>query len=225
MSVSNTTDMFSELFGTFTTLAIVVGVVVFALMAYLLIKYRARGVEPDPEDAPKLGRMPEARGHLRTAIISVGLSSIILGVLIVGTLTVTNTLNTIPSDCLPPPGDCVYIEVTGYRFGWNFTYRNGVTLTGNLTIPVGRTIVLEITSKAEYPGRAAVFHSFGIDDFRVKKDAIPGLLNRLWFRPNSEGSHMARCFELCGSGHAGMTAGVSVVNQGQFQGLCSGAGC
>ncbi len=222
--------MFSELFGTFTTLAIIVGVVVFALMAYFLVKYRARGVEPDPEDAPKLGKMPEARGHLRTAIISVGLSSIILGVLIVGTLSVTNTLNTIPSNCLPPPtyqppGDCVYIEVTAYRFGWNFTYRNGVTLRENLTLPVGRTIVLEISSKAEYPGRTPVFHSFGIDDFRVKRDAIPGLLNKLWFRANSEGQHIARCFELCGSGHAGMTAGVSVVSQGQFSGLCSGAAC
>ena len=212
--------MFAQLFNTFTTLAFIVGAVVIGLMTYLVIRYRAKTNDPDPEDAPRLGKMPEPRGHLRTAVISVGLSSIILVVLIVGTLAVTNTINTIPAECLPPPGDCVYIHVTGYRFGWNFTYANGMTLVRNLTVPVGRVIVLEITSKD-------VFHSFGIDDFRVKKDAIPGLLtNKLWFKPNSVGMHMARCFELCGSAHAFMTAGVSVVSQGAFsQGICSGAGC
>src|SRR5437867_10246667 len=162
MAVSNTADLFSQLFGTFTTLAILVGVVVFSLMTYLVIRFRARGSEPDPEDAPSLGRIPEARGHLRTAIISVGLSSIILGVLIFGTLSVTNTINTIPADCTPPPGDCLYIYVTGFRFGWSFTYPNGKVLTDNLTIPMGRTIVLKISSKD-------VFHSFGIDDFRAKQ--------------------------------------------------------
>ncbi len=90
--------MFTSLFTTFTTLAILVGVVVFSLMTYLLVKYRARAGQPDPEDAPHLGKMPVPRGHLRTAIVSVGLSSIILGVLIFGTLAVTNTINTIPSN-------------------------------------------------------------------------------------------------------------------------------
>lgn len=224
MSASNTADMFSQLFGTFATLAIIVGVVVFGLFAYLIIRYRARGTEADPEDAPRLGKIPETRGHLRTALVSIGLSSIILGVLILGTLAVTNTLNTIPTECLPPPGNCVYIRVTGYRFGWNFTYANGLELSGNLTIPIGRVVVLEITSKAEYPGRTPVFHSFGIDDFRIKKDAIPGLVNKMWFQANSLGPHMARCFELCGIGHGGMTAKVSVVND--LSGLCSStAGC
>ncbi len=219
--------MFYQLFSTFTVLGVVVGVVVFSLIAYLVIKYRARGTEADPDDAPRLGKIPETRGHIRTALVSVGLSSIILGVLILGTLAVTNTLNTIPAECNPRPGDCVYVRVTGYRFGWNFTYANGVELTGNLTIPVDRVVVFEIVSKPEYPGRTPVFHSFGIDDFRIKKDAIPGLVNRMWVQPNSPGTYLARCFELCGIGHGGMTANVSVVSQGQFNGLCSGTtpGC
>ena len=219
MAVSNTADLFSQLFGTFTTLAILVGVVVFSLMTYLVIRFRARGSEPDPEDAPSLGRIPEARGHLRTAIISVGLSSIILGVLIFGTLSVTNTINTIPSQCTsPPPGLCLYIRVTGYRFAWDVSYPNGQTLSDNLTIPIGRIVVVEISSKD-------VFHSFGIDAFRTKRDAIPGLTNRIWFIANELGIHTFRCFELCGSGHAFMTGKVSVVSPGNFQGFCSVQGC
>ncbi len=218
VSASNTADLFSQLFSTFSTLALLVGVVVFALMAYLIIRYRARGVEPDPDDAPRLGRVSEARGHARTAMISVGLSSIIVGVLIFGTFVVNNQINTIPSQCTPPPGQCLYIQVNAYRFGWNFTYPNGAFLNQNLTIPSGRMVVLVITSKD-------VFHSFGIDDFRVKKDAIPGLTNRMWFIANSEVSHLARCFELCGAGHAFMTAKVTVVSPGHFQSFCSSAGC
>jgi len=218
MSISNTSDMFSSLFNTFTTLGILVGVVVFSLMAYLLVKYRARAGQADPEDAPRLGKMPVPRGHLRTAIVSVGLSSIILGVLIFGTLAVTNTINTIPADCTPPPGDCLYIYVTGFRFGWSFTYPDGKILTDNLTIPMGRTIVLQISSKD-------VFHSFGIDDFRAKKDALPGLTNSMWFIANSLGPHIARCFELCGSQHAFMTAKVSVIDGNSFSGFCSSSGC
>jgi cytochrome c oxidase subunit II len=221
MSVSNTADMFSQLFTTFETLAIIVGVVVFSLIAYLVIKYRAGGTEADPEDAPMLGKIPETRGHLRTALISVGLSAIILSVLILGTLAVTNTLNTIPAECNPKPGDCVYIQVTGFRFGWNFTYANGLELTGNLTIPMGRIVVFEIVSKPESPGKTPVFHSFGIDDFRIKKDAIPGIVNKMWVQPKSTGLHTARCFELCGIGHGGMTASVSVVSPTTFGGLCS----
>ena len=223
MSVSNTADMFSQLFGTFVTLGVIVGIVVISLITYLVIRYRARGTEAEPKDAPSLGKIPETRGHLRTALISVGLSAIILGVLILGTLAVTNVLNTIPAECNPPPGDCVYIQVTGYRFGWNFTYglaQNATTLTGNLTIPMGRIVVFEITSKPEYPRRTAVFHSFGIDDFRIKKDALPGLVNKMWVQANSPGTHMARCFEVCGVGHKDMTAQVTVVSQGQFSGLC-----
>ncbi len=212
---SNTADLFSQLFNTFTTLAVLVAVVVFALMAYLIIRYRAKGAEPDPDDAPRLGKVPEARGHLRTAIISVGLSSIILGVLIFGTLSVTNQINTIPSQCNPPPRQCFYVRVSGFRFGWSFTYPNGA-VGGNLTIPTGKIVVLEITSKD-------VFHSFGIDDYRTKKDAIPGLLtNKVWFIANDPGGiHTARCFELCGSQHAFMTAKVFPVNPSG----CSSYGC
>jgi cytochrome c oxidase subunit II len=228
MSITSSADQFSQLFQTFITLGVIVGVVVISLIAYLVIRYRAHGTETDPEDAPRLGKIPATRGHLRTALISVGLSAIILSVLIIGTLAVTNFLNTIPAQCNPPPGNCVYIQVTGYRFGWNFTYGlapNATVLRGNLTIPAGRVVVFVITSKPEYAGKTAVFHSFGIDDFRIKRDAIPGLINKMWVQSSADSVGLpvrpARCFELCGVGHDGMTASVSIVSPGQFSQICS----
>ncbi len=220
MAVSNTADLFYQLFNTFTTLAIIVAVVVFSLMTYLIIRFRARDSQPEPDDTPTLGKIPQARGHLRTAIISIGLSSIVLGVLIFGTFSVTDQITTIPSQCALDkgnPGNCLYIHVTAYRFAWNFTYPNSVTLA-NLTIPTGRIVVLQITS-------SDVFHSFGIDGFRIKKDAIPGRTNAIWFIANEQGIHTIRCFELCGYLHAFMTSNVVSVSTGSFQGFCSSTGC
>ncbi len=229
MAVSNTADMFSQLFSTFTTLAIIIGVVVLGLMAYLTVRFRAKDSSPEPEDAPQLGRVPIARGHLKPTIISVSLSAIVLGVLIFGTLAVTNQITTVPAECLQPPtlppSPCLTIRVTAYRFGWNFTYPNQQTLVGNLTIPTGRIVVLEIVSRPERPGLSPVFHSFGIEGFRIKKDAIPGLVNKIWFVANEETTDSIRCFELCGVGHAFMTAKLHSISQSGFQGFCSTSGC
>lgn len=220
MAVSNTADLFYQLFNTFSTLATIVAVVVFGLMTYLVIRYRAQDSRPEPEDAPTLEKIPQTRGHRRTAIISVGLSSIILSVLIFGTLSVTDQITTIPPQCDRTHGNlgnCLYIQVTGFRFAWNFTYPNGLTI-GNLTIPTGRIVVLTITSKD-------VFHSFGIGDFRIKKDAFPGRSNAMWFIANDQGIHTIRCFELCGISHTFMTSKLVSVSQASFQGLCSSTGC
>ena len=219
MVTSNTTELFYQLFNTFTVLAIIVGVVVLGLMAYLVARFRARASSPEPEDAPRLGRIPQARGHLKTVVISLTLSSIVLGVLIFGTLNVTDQITNLPPECRQTPNPCLTIRVTAYRFAWNFTYPNGQTLIGNLTIPAGRIVVLEIVSND-------VFHSFGIEGFRIKKDAIPGRTNMLWFRANEQGLDVIRCFELCGVGHTGMTAGLSSISAGNFQGFCSSSsGC
>jgi len=220
MAVSNTADLFNQLFNTFTTLAIIVGVVVLGIMAFLVVRFRAKASSPEPEDAPQLGRIPQARGHLKTVIVSLILSSIVLGVLIFGTLSATNQITTIPAECAQVPSPCVTIRVTASRFKWDFTYGNGQTLTGNLTIPTERIVILEIESDD-------VFHTFGIEGFRIKKDAIPGLVNKIWFVANEQGFDLngIRCFELCGVGHAGMTADLNSVGQSNFQGFCSSSGC
>lgn len=217
MAVSNTADLFNQLFNTFTTLAIIVGVVVLGLMAFLVVRFRAKASSPEPEDAPQLGRIPQARGHLKTVIVSLILSSIVLGVLIFGTLSVTNQITTIPAECAQVPSPCLTIRVTASRFRWDFTYPNGNT-SDVLIIPTGRIVVLEIVS-------TDVFHTFGIEGFKIKKDAIPGLTNKIWFVANEQTTDIIRCFELCGVGHAAMTARLSSLSQGAFQGFCSTAGC
>ncbi len=227
MVLSNTADLFYQLFNTFTTLAVIVGVVVLGLMAYLLVRFRAKDSSSEPEDSPRLGRIPQERGHLKNIVVSVTLSSIVVIVLIAGSLSVTDQITNIPAECTQTPGLCLTIRVTAYRFGWNFTYPDQQTLVGNLTIPTDRTVILEIVSRAERPGLTPVFHSFGIESFKIKKDAIPGITNKIWFKASEQGVELdgIRCFELCGTGHAAMKATLSSVSPGNFQGFCSSSGC
>jgi cytochrome c oxidase subunit II len=205
----NTADQFNFLFGLFTYLAVVVGVIVFGLMAYFIIKYREKPNSPEPHDTPILGKLPASRGHLRSVIMTVSLSTIILAVLIVGSFAAVDSILTPPRVC---PEGCS-ILVTGHQFYWDFTYPNGTgkphSEVGILRVPVNQDIRLNVTS-------ADVFHDFGIIGFSIKTDAIPGRYNTIWFHTDTTGTSTIQCFELCGSGHAGMKATLVVLPQANF---------
>jgi len=97
LAFSNTEVIFNNLFGLFTYLAIVVGVVVFAAMAFLIIKYRDRKNSRDPDDTPRLGRIPIVRGHGRNLVITLSLSTIIVVALIFTSFAAVETLLAPPS--------------------------------------------------------------------------------------------------------------------------------
>ena len=209
MAVANTQVQFDFLFGLFTYLAIAIGAIVFGLMAYFIVKYREKPGSRDPEDTPILGKLPSSRGHLRSVVMTVSLSSIILAVLIVGSFAAVDNILT------PPQNVCqgCSIVVTGYQFYWNFAYPNGTGRPyqdiGVLRIPVDRDIRLNVTSHD-------VFHDFGIIGYSIKTDAIPGRYNTIWFHPDKTGDFPIQCFELCGSGHATMKATLTVMSQADF---------
>src|SRR5437879_8034799 len=96
MAVSNTADLFFQLWNTFLFLGIVIGAVVFAVMGFLLVKYRAKDSAPESEDVPVMVRLPAYRGHARTLLVSVTLSTIILSVLIFGTFSVIDQISSVP---------------------------------------------------------------------------------------------------------------------------------
>ncbi len=228
MAVSNTQVIFDNLYGIFTDLAIVVGVIVFALMAYLIIKYREKKSSSDPEDTPRLGRIPTSRGHGRNVVITVTLSLFLLAVLIITSFAAVDTLfpNTPPNAtwCYGIPAynqtqvagqSCPRLDVTGHQFYWVFRYPNNHTDTNIFRVPVNTTVVLDVTS-------ADVFHDFGIIQFKIKTDAIQGRTNTIWFVPYQIENYTIQCFELCGSGHAGMIARLQVMRGSEFQSWYSG---
>jgi cytochrome c oxidase subunit 2 len=57
-----------------------------------------------------------------------------------------------------------------------------------------------------------VIHSWGVPEFGVKQDAIPGFVRDTWFRAERVGDFYGQCYELCGKEHAYMPIHVKVLS-------------
>src|SRR5207245_858854 len=209
MAVSSTQVQFDSLFGLFTYLAVAVGIVVFSLLIYFIVKYRERPSSRQPDDTPILGRIPPSRGHARSVVLTVSLSTIILVALIIGSFgAIDNILS-------PPQQVCqgCAIEVIAHQFYWEFKYDNGTKPYDTrdfVHVPVGQKIRLSVTS-------ADVFHDFGIIGYDIKTDAIPGRSNIVWFYPDTPGNFTIQCYELCGVGHAFMKGTLMVMTYSSYR--------
>jgi cytochrome c oxidase subunit II len=82
--------------------------------------------------------------------------------------------------------------------------QDDIGLLNVLTLPVDRTVVVQLTSRD-------VVHSFTLNEMRVKQDANPGMVSRLWFRPITTGNWEIACSQLCGLGHYRMRGEYRVV--------------
>lgn len=202
-------EQWQSLFTLYIFSAVIVAGTVFGLFFYLMVKYRRKRGVPPPQDAPKVGVMAERGNPALAAILTALLVALFFGL----------TLNTFALNAYlqQPPNDpnALYIDVIGFQWGWRFVYPNGRDVIGEMRVPVQRTIILNITSQD-------VFHSFGIPDFKIKRDAIPGRVNQAWFVADQFGIFTIRCYELCGTGHAQMTANLLVVSPATFNTWYSG---
>ncbi len=61
-----------------------------------------------------------------------------------------------------------------------------------------------------------VIHSFWVQPWGPKQDAVPGLSPVLMITPTELGQYLLQCSQLCGFGHTDMTAPVQVVSAADF---------
>ncbi len=192
-----TVATWTRVYDVYLTLGVGTAVVVISALLYAVVRYRSRG-----QKEPVQG----AKQHGWKAVLAIVL---VMGVIlaIAGSQTFAGFTNIeIPNS----PGT-VTVSVTGFRWGWNFTYPDGQYVIGDLTVPVNTIVILNITS-------SDVYHTFGIAMLDVKEDAIPGKVNQLWFNMTEMGNYTdaIRCYQLCGVGHAFMIANLTVVSQSQW---------
>lgn len=130
-----------------------------------------------------------------------------------------------------PDGDMT-LKVTGKQWYWSYDYPKDLggvsfdsimvpenelkpgqlrllTVDNEAVVPVDKTIRLQITA-------ADVIHSFVIQSFAVRMDAVPGRLNEAWFKAEKEGLYLGQCSKLCGKDHAFMPIAFRVVSQAAF---------
>ena len=166
------------------------------LLLFFSVKYRAK------EGAPPASKGPESIWIVVAVIVIMGGA---LGA--AGYQSFASQTNIL----IPNSPNSVTIMVTGFQWGWNFTYPNGHFAIDNLTVPVGQDVILNITSRD-------VYHEFGITMLAVKEDAIPGKVNQLWFEMPNPGIYVdaIHCFQLCGIGHSFMIANLTAVSQASW---------
>jgi cytochrome c oxidase subunit II len=91
-------------------------------------------------------------------------------------------------------------------------YPRLLAVDNELVIPVGKTVRMIVTADPE-----DVIHSFAMQSFGVKVDAVPGRMNETWFKPDREGLYYGQCSELCGKDHAFMPIAIRVVAEDKYK--------
>lgn len=164
-------------------LMLVLGTAVFVLVVVLLVVGLRRGEAQTTE--PDDGR--------RTWLVGGGVVLPALGVLVVLVATLAVMRGTAEADDAE-----LTIEVTGQQFWWEFRYPDaGVSTSGELHIPAGTPVALELTS-------SDVIHSFWVPALAGKLDALPEDVNVLVIEADEPGRYDGRCAEFCGLHHAAM---------------------
>lgn len=183
---NHTTDFNTSIDALFSRLVFwgtIVFVVVEAALIFTIIRYRKR-----PGGAPA----KQIHGNAALEITWTAIPAIIL------VLIAVPTVKTIFETQKPAPAGSLTVEVVGHQWWWEFRYPElGITTAGELVVPSGRTVSLEMTT-------ADVLHSFWLPQFAGKRDVFPGRYNNLWFKAEVEGNFPAQCVEFCGVQHGRM---------------------
>jgi cytochrome c oxidase subunit 2 len=140
---------------------------------------------------------------------------------------------------LPSESEAVVVRVVAETFAWNMQYpgrdgrfgrvdiklvsadnplgldradpnaKDDITTINQLNLPVDRPVLVRLSSKD-------VIHSFGLNEMRVKQDAIPGMDIPVWFIPSRPGAYEIACSQLCGLGHYRMRGFLTIQSQSDF---------
>ncbi len=161
------------------------------LMVYFVIRYR-RTKHPEPKDI---------EGSLWLEITWTVIPTILVLTMFYYGYTGFSILRKVPEGSIK-------IKVLARQWSWLFEYENGIKVD-ELKVPVGKPIQLLLTSQD-------VIHSFYMPAFKIKQDAVPGMVNYLWFQPTEVGTYDVLCAEYCGLQHSSMLTKVIVLPQEEF---------
>ncbi len=188
----------------------VVGLIVFGVIGYAVVKFRDRG-QPIPE---------QTHGKPALEIALTILPAIILAAIAVPTVsTIFALADTSDTECV--------INVTGQQWWWEYDYPVGedgsicgfmpsvsgaapIVTSGQMVLPVGTKVLVQGTSRD-------VIHSYWIPRLNGKKDMVPGRVHYLRLETETPGIYAGQCTEFCGLSHANMRMEVVALQPADFQ--------
>lgn len=188
--------------------AVALGVLVFGLLGYSMIRHRRRN-----NDLPK-----QTEGNVALEVTYTIIPFLLVGALFFYGLVVQNTqteLNDEPA-AAAAANELILVDVTGYQWNWRFNYpqENVDVIADNfslpeMVLPVGKTVRFNLMA-------ADVNHSFFVPGFLTKRDLIPGVRNEIEVTPTAPGTYLGYCAEYCGLNHSEMNFQVRVVSQAEY---------
>jgi cytochrome c oxidase subunit 2 len=197
--IASTRQDFDGLFSLYLTIAVIVALVVFASVAFAVIRYRDRG-----------DRAPSRRAEAN--VLELG-AVVVIAAIVALLLFRTFSTEAKEDDSSATP---VRINVTAFQWGWRFTYPGqGVSVIGNdsdppaFAVPGDRPVHFSLTS-------SDVIHAFWIPGERFKRDAIPGKTNRFDLTFGAPGHEEGLCSEFCGLRHSAMRFDVWVLSEESY---------
>jgi cytochrome c oxidase subunit 2 len=84
-----------------------------------------------------------------------------------------------------------------------------LTVDHEVVVPVNKNVIVQVKA-------ADVIHDWAVPSFGIKIDAVPGRLQKTWFRAERTGMFYGQCSELCGRNHAFMPIAIRVVTDEDF---------
>jgi cytochrome c oxidase subunit 2 len=204
----------------------VIGIFVFGWMIYSLVKFRkSKGAVPDQK-------------HVHSTMAEILWTAIPVVILVAMAVPAASTLIRIEDASATD----INIKVTGYQWKWQYEYLDeGVSFFSTLSrdsdaarqmdsgidpasvphyllnvdnplvVPVGKKVRLLVTSQD-------VIHAWWVPDLAMKKDAVPGMINEMWFEilPDKAGVYRGQCTELCGRDHGFMPIVVEALSESDY---------
>ena len=196
----STRQDFDGLFSLYLTIGIAVAIVVFAAVAFVLIRYRARE-----------GRAPSSRSEANALELG---AAVLITAIVAFLVFRTFSTEAKEDDSSAQPAR---IDVIAFQWGWRFTYPGqGVSVIGNsndpptFAVPGDRPVSFSLRS-------ADVIHAFWIPGERFKRSAIPGRVNRFDLDFERAGHEEGLCSEFCGLRHSGMRFDVWVLSDESYE--------
>ena len=185
--------------------ALITGVLVWALILYVVVRYRKRN-----DDAPR-----QVRYNLPLEVLYTLAPFAIIGVLFYYTVEHGDKITAMSNSSQHT------VNVVGQQWQWTFNYKDtvdgqqGVWETGTMDKPA--TLWLPVNESVEFTLTSPdVIHSFWVPSFYFKLDVIPGRTNKFELTPTKTGIFAGKCAELCGLYHSRMVFTVNVVNRDEY---------
>jgi cytochrome c oxidase subunit 2 len=191
--------------------AVVVGLLVWGLIFWCVVRYRKRG-----DELPT-----QTRFNLPIEVLYTVVPFLIVAVLFYYTVVIQNEVQSTSEN------PDVTVEVVAFKWNWQFNYRDGIGSEANtiasttgtsdeipvLVVPTGQVLRFELHSQD-------VIHSFFVPELLFKEDVFPGNIRNefeMTVQVDKEGHYVGRCAELCGTYHSMMTFELRAVAPDRFE--------